>query len=316
MVQGLSTIIVTNTCLDPARQCGWADTSCASAQLGSHQRWLKHSRKGSGYPSSDWISRDIVMGGRGTCQKVQQFFCWILNSQSLQYSFLLLWSFDNVHSTRCTRVQNLFEFQLRPQFSNCSSRLWGKLLWWLCWIHPITHFKGCAFEVKSGAIPQLAKAYSRSFAVAMTVTLFSCTVVLYLCNSWRIFVSSLQAQAFGAEVTSILSATINSFRSSVSRVFESVGVTMHAWLNQHVRMDTLLKDFGHKTLISGVVQCFLPTCSSSAEKWMQKKLHSTCQKLLNVSGCQETVYAIADILWFDWNENVHCWSWNHCLSLI
>jgi hypothetical protein len=60
-------------------------------------------------------------------------------------------------------------------------------------------------------------------------------------------------------VTSILGATINSFRSSVSRVFESVGVTMHAWLNQHVRMDTLLKDFGHKTLISGVVQCFLPT---------------------------------------------------------
>jgi hypothetical protein len=52
---------------------------------------------------------------------------------------------------------------------------------------------------------------------------------------------------------------------------------MHAWLNQHVRMDTLLKDFGHKTLISGVVQCFLPTCSSSAEKWMQKKLHSICQ---------------------------------------
>jgi hypothetical protein len=27
----------------------------------------------------------------------------------------------------------------------------------------------------------------------------------------------------------------------------------------------------------------LPTCSSSAEKWMQKKLHSICQKLLNVS---------------------------------
>ncbi len=208
----------------------------------------------------------------------------------------------------------VLSFSLRLQCSNCSRMLWGKLLWWFFWIwilgivlgHPITHFKWCAFEVKSDAIPQLAKAYSMSFAVAMSmVTLFSYNAVLYLCNCWRTFVSSLQAQGFGVEVNWILGVAINSFRTSVSSIFETMGVTIHAWLNHYVRMYMLLKDFGLKWLLVEWVQFFLPTCSLSAEEWMGKNLAfyfiKKCWTCLIVKKLQISTVLIG-------MKNVHCWS--------